>query len=639
MIPILLQLRTVLAFATIVAATWSVGRIALRRCAPGLAREPHGRMVWECTLGLLTWGMLLTLLGLVGLLFAEGIVALTLVAAAGGVLEVRKSLRAIAPEPDEGFVENDSIPRRLTGLLLSGAAVALFASFLSALAPPLAGDALCYHLELPKRFLADHRLTFFPDNDNSTFPLLAEMWFLWGLAVDGPVAAQLMHWFCGAVLAGAAYVLAVPLVGRACGLGAACLVLLAPGINNQMTAPLNDVALALFTTLALAAWLRTGGARTTDDRDTQSPAWFMLGLMLGGALAVKYTALVFAAVGVIIAIATIARLRASMRGDWIRGAMLAASVAAVVAGPWYVRSAYYRGDPLFPFLSKHGAEGAPSTFPESKTPLGRGVGALVEAPWAMTMEPERFGGRAHQLGPLFLMLVPCLAASAWRRELRPILITAALYGAACGLLRQNVRFLFPLVPLLAIGAAAVLRDVAQWDPIPRRIALAACGAVILFVAMIPAARVRSVAAVALGFESREEFLTRREPTFASAEWINRNLPDTACVLSQEQRAFYYEPTWTRENVYRRRTAYHRPTLESAETLESDLRADGFTHLFLAEKQQADTRGEVAVGYDSTLSTLADAAMAVRPATGPTLVQEWRSEVDGETRRYRLLLLR
>ena len=38
-----------------------------------------------------------------------------------------------------------------------------------------AGDALCYHLELPKRFLQDGGLTFRPNDDNITFPLLAEM--------------------------------------------------------------------------------------------------------------------------------------------------------------------------------------------------------------------------------------------------------------------------------------------------------------------------------------------------------------------------------------------------------------------------------------------------------------------------------
>ena len=41
-------------------------------------------------------------------------------------------------------------------------------------APPTAGDALYYHLALPKQWLAAHELTFVPDHEKSTFPLLVE---------------------------------------------------------------------------------------------------------------------------------------------------------------------------------------------------------------------------------------------------------------------------------------------------------------------------------------------------------------------------------------------------------------------------------------------------------------------------------
>ncbi len=248
------------------------------------------------------------------------------------------------------------------------------------------------------------------------------------------------------------------------------------------------------------------------------------------------------------------------------------------------------------------------------------------------MSPERFGGRAHQLGPLFLMLVPCVLLISNRCELRPLLLAALLYGACCVMLRQNVRFLFPLVPILSLVAAAVLHDIAHWDPGPRRIAWGTCAVILLLLTLIPVARVRPAAAVAMGVESREAFLARREPTFVAADWMNRNLPDDARVLSQEQRAFYFDSKLTRENIYRRNSGYHRSASGTSEPPEKRLKAEGFTHLFLAEKSTGD-------GYDATLSTLAEEAMAERPETGPVALREWRGEVDGETRRYRLLLLR
>ena len=66
------------------------------------------------------------------------------------------------------------------------------------------------------------------------------------------------------------------------------MVVLTPGVNNQMTAPMNDVGLAVMTTLALAAWFRA--AVNEENR-----RWFLLaGLAGGGALGTKYIAMVFA---------------------------------------------------------------------------------------------------------------------------------------------------------------------------------------------------------------------------------------------------------------------------------------------------------------------------------------------------------
>ena len=171
-------------------------------------------------------------------------------------------------------------------LLLAGAACV--GSLVGALAPPTAGDALCYHLDLPKRFLAEHALCYPPYSDNATFPLLVEMWYLWGLALDGAVAAQLVHWTLGILLALAAVVLARPILGRAWAWIVGAVVVLVPGVNNQMTAPLNDLGLAVLTTLALAAWWRA-------TVGMEGRRWFLLaGLAGGGALGTKYLALVFA---------------------------------------------------------------------------------------------------------------------------------------------------------------------------------------------------------------------------------------------------------------------------------------------------------------------------------------------------------
>ena len=65
-------------------------------------------------------------------------------------------------------------------------------------------------------------------------------------------------------------------------------VLIVPGVTNQMTAPMNDLGLALTTTVALVAWWKA--VILEENR-----RWFVVaGIAAGGALGTKYLALLFA---------------------------------------------------------------------------------------------------------------------------------------------------------------------------------------------------------------------------------------------------------------------------------------------------------------------------------------------------------
>src|SRR5207249_4093046 len=106
--------------------------------------------------------------------------------------------------------------------------------------------------------------------------------------LDSAVAAQLIHWALGLLLAAASVLLARPLVGRRAAWLASAIVLTVPGITNQMAAPLNDVALAVFTTLALVAWQQAlASARHGTDDQVGEPRlpwrWFILAGLMAGA--------------------------------------------------------------------------------------------------------------------------------------------------------------------------------------------------------------------------------------------------------------------------------------------------------------------------------------------------------------------
>ncbi len=637
-------LLSLLAFCSLALAAFGLGRPILRGLDVG-QEDRLSVVVWSVALGLIAAGMLLVGLGLAGVLYAPVIGVMTMVGCCWGLGEIFHGYlaaieRKVAlPEelPAGRSDEPQPVPwappgRWLSRGVLAAAGVACLGSLVGALAPPIAGDALCYHLELPKTFLAEHRLAYLPYHDNATFPLLTEMWFLWGLALNGGVCAQLVHWGLGILLAAATVVLATPILGRRWAWIAAAVVVLTPGVNNQMTAPLNDVALAAMTTLALAAWWRA----VVNDEGRR---WFVVaGLAAGAALGTKYIALVFAAAVGVTWIWALARQK-HRRRSLLQGAAVVAVVAVSVGGIWYVRAAWHRGNPVFPFLAEvfsHGdtPEGdLRETLPESKSPLGRNPLRLADAPWHATMQPERFGGRGHQLGILFLAAVPGVT---WCRRLRglgTLLAVAAAYGVIWFLLRQNVRFLFPIVPLLCVAVVWVFIELRRFPAVPRHVAATAFAGVLAAMAAVGMMRASDRCAVAVGIEDREKYLIRREPTYTAAAVANALMAPGDRLLSQDYRAFYFDCPVTRESIYRRVTRYDRKIADPAE-LSRQLRSAGFTHLLLAETVEGN-----GIEYDPTLSRLAEAQWEADPNALFTLTRYDHPDSDGAVRRYRLVELR
>ncbi len=627
-------LMSLLALTSIAAAAYGIGRPMVRAL---IAEEddPIAIAVWSIAAGLVGAGLTLVVLGLLGLLSKAVIGVLTITAGFWGIGEISRGYLLRREIARLGLTKKSLLadaswtqpPRWMKNCLVALAWIAAGGSLTAALAPPTAGDALCYHLELPKRFLAQRALVHLPDNDNSAYPLLVEMWYLWALALDGGVAAQLVHWGLGLLLALATAALATPILGRSWGVCSGCLILLVPGINNQMTAPLNDVGLAVFTTLALAAWRRAA-------LDDESPRWFVLaGWMLGGAMSIKHLALVYAA-----AVATTAAWHAWRRPEQrqrlLSGAAMLAVVAVSVSGIWYLRAAVRYRNPVYPFFHQQLAGQGRPTLPADKAPLGRNPLALIAAPWQLTMHPDRLGGRSHQLGLLFLATLPGLFFCRRLRGIGTLLWIALAYFVGWFFLRQNVRFLFPLAPLLCVPVLWVWIEARRLPRLPGAIFVAVSAAMLCSAAGVAAARGTDKAAVVLGVEGRQEYLQRHEPTYLAAAWANAALPPNAHILSQEHRAFYFNSRVTRENIYRRRTGYDR-RLSSPAALGRQLREAGFTHLLLAE-----SLNDSGVRYNDSLSRMAVAALSSGKVASLEVLTDYRFEDrDGAVRRYRLIALR
>jgi hypothetical protein len=206
--------------------------------------------------------------------------------------------------------------------------------------PPMATDALVYHLPAAVLWLQKKRIalfqTWFFNPANTYSPLAGSTFITWLLAPLGNDAlarfVQVGPWFLilisiieiatsagaslpAAALAALAAVLARPFIGEA-------------------VIPKDDLFVAAFFLAAVAALAR--------DRMNSRFGWLRLGIAVGLMLATKYTALMAAP---ILLLAADAPRRAGWRWRQWAGAILA---VALLAGPWYLRNLLEWGNPLFP---------------------------------------------------------------------------------------------------------------------------------------------------------------------------------------------------------------------------------------------------------------------------------------------------
>jgi len=210
-------------------------------------------------------------------------------------------------------------------------------------------DVLTYHLQLPKAWLAEGRITLLPHNVYGTLPGWVEattlhLATLTGSARGAVYPAQLLH--------AAVAVYAAILVGRTArrttgspwAMLAGAALLAVPWVLIVGSLAYNEMY-----TLALgaAALLILAGDRPT------ARGWAAAGALLGAATMAKLTAGPLMAAGLVLALLPRAkRPRERERARWARVAALGFAGFLVVC-PWLIRNASWTGNPVFPFLAEH----------------------------------------------------------------------------------------------------------------------------------------------------------------------------------------------------------------------------------------------------------------------------------------------
>jgi hypothetical protein len=584
---------------------------------------PLDTLALAAPLGLGILALTALLIGEAGWLNLVGLAVLLGVATELGVLAGARLVAALVREmrtPADG--SPNTWLDRILGLCL---VLVVGATVLAALAPVTDGDALCYHLQVPKIFLVRQALYFDPDLHETIYPLVTELLYAIALEFRGPVACRCVHWVLGLVFAANVAALARPTLGQRAW-WAATFAVLVPAINNGMAAPLNDVSLAAFGAAAIFAWVRA------IDRATLSST-ALAGVCSGVVMGVKYPALVL--VGLLfLAILCRPLLDCCHRNPKgiARALGLAAgflATALVVGGGWYLRAYVHTGNPVFPFFKGFfGGAGLEEVLAPIKRPLPTEPWALLSAIVPLTLEPQRFDSFSHQFGPLFLLFLPALFLERPPRRVLGLAGLGYAFLLLCMTQRQSMRFLLIALGPMSVGIAYLTHRWSDRRSIPARAVIVLLMLMLSMEAGIALVRAGRVAGTVLGPESFQHWLGRSEPTYRVGRWIDKNLPRTARLIGQDHRGFYIPRDYTMELAHRRRTGLG-SNRESAPEIVETLKNEGYTHLMLCPPDQ---QGEIE--FDSTLSKL----LAPWLTDHPPVYREDLADPGGVVRHYAIYSL-
>jgi hypothetical protein len=559
--------------------TMGVGRLCLSSTAIRLISRSEGLFL-SAGMGLVVNGYAVFLLGLTGSLASSGIaltlISLALFAGAGWLRPLQ-----IVPAAPSGR----PIWELLASLLLG---IILIACLMLTLTPEIGRDALIYHLAAPKLYLLHHGFYFIPGNAFTGYPLLAEMQYLLALFLQNDILAKAMNYsiLCGILLGIGLFARHVLQKQQFPGLSMLIFVSI-PSVFAISHTAYNDLFVTFFILAALYSFLRW-----SEDRLT---VWLILcGLFSGAAAACKYTALLATPLGCL-GILYLANRSGNGAPETLRRLSLYAAAALIAGSPFYLKNWIVTGNPFYPFFyGIFGGRGWDSDqarlfdFITQSFGMGRGFLDYLLLPWNLSlrakMDSLTFDGI---LGPIFLLTLPFLAALRhWEKPLQMILIYALLTFFFWASTAQQIRYLIPIFPLLALVVGAILTRYQSRKKIFGLLLCIVAGSLAFNVYYIAQEFMKiNPLRVAAGLESRDNFLSRTLPTYTMYHFVNQTLPPDARVflIYMKNYTFLCERDCYADEMFEAHTIQKILREEaSPDRVSNRLKAAGFTHLLYDE---------------------------------------------------------
>ena len=242
----------------------------------------------------------------------------------------------------------------LERLLAVAAFLILAMSLINSLSPPLAFDALVYHLTLPRLYLQAGRIYYVPQIMFWGMPQTGEMLYTWAMGLAGEQTAALVGWAIGLLtLVGLAGALQAFISRRVAWVAIASLIA-AYSLAVSLSWAYIDWLMALFGLCFLLSLLEWRFRR-------RHQTLFVVGIFTGLAFTTKYTGGMLALIGIGVLgfdhffKRAVVRAAANNFVAFVQRVLIFGGAAGLVALPWLIKNWLATGNPFYPLIFPGGA--------------------------------------------------------------------------------------------------------------------------------------------------------------------------------------------------------------------------------------------------------------------------------------------
>jgi hypothetical protein len=487
---------------------------------------------------------LFLLLGLVGFLYKWSCLVLFAILFFFVVWElikarntIRKLIRGLSVDFLLKSIKHDGFKQSLLAIL----ALYFILNFVASLAPPMDVDSLVYHLSIPKHWIQNHKVVYIPYILPSEFPLTVETLYTLGMILTNDVSAGLIIWVYSLLFALAILSFCREYFSTKVGILAATAFCCTPLFGSISVRTFVDIATGFYAFIGLYAFLKY--------IDIDDYKWLILGCIASGfSAATKHSGVIpFVVLSVAIVIVEIKRRKLTIKS--IQRIILCYLVFILIPMPWYIKSFINTGNPTVIYFTHF--FGGRNLLPEdmSNTIISwRSTYSFTSTNWIkmlllpfiILLNAFFLDIRYWLVGQFILAFLPILAIMKKNKNIIYLIIYSFILLILYSIVTNQARLAIPVFAGLFIASAYSAYRILDNNVILKNV-IQVIIIVSLFFNMIPLFQdVSEKYKVAIGLETREQYLERRVDVYSAIDFANRNLGDGAKIMTMDSRGYHLD---------------------------------------------------------------------------------------------------